>query len=366
MTSLPHPSDPFPDSHPFKDDYQDPKEQLNISDADLDAMMAGSFGALAESLDVDALEAGDTINGIVIGVDDAEVLVEVDSKHHGAIDRAEFDDDVPAVGSPVTAHYRRYDAGRGLLLLAVREARKELFWDEISEGTVYVARVTGVNKGGLTVDIKGARAFLPISQIERGHVTDPDSYVGQELECEVTSFDRAAQDLVVSRRVILERQRDDERFEAVARFEVGAEVQGRVTQINQHGAFIDLGGVEGLLHNSKLHRRGSDQPPLQTGDSVRVEVVHVDREAGRIGLDHAREQESTWDRVANDYAVGDEATGLVNRITTEGACILLDEGVEGWIPPELVSERLRPGSLCKAVVYAVDAGAQKITLHPRA
>lgn len=352
--------------HPFEDDYQDPKDQIHLSDADLDAMMAGSFGALGASLDVNALEAGETVTGIVIGVDEADVLVEVDSKHHGVIDTAEFDGDLPVVGSQVTAQYRTYDEGRGLLVLAVREARKELFWDEINIGSVYVGRVTGVNRGGLTVDIKGARAFLPISQIERGHVTDPESYVGQELECEVMSFDRAAQDLVISRRAILERERDDERLDAVTRFEVGAEVNGQVTRINQHGAFIELGGIEGLLHSSKLHRRGSDRPPLEEGFNVRVEVVHVDHAAGRIGLDYARQAVSAWDQIAADYAVGDEATGLVSRITSEGACITLDENVEGWIPPELVSENLRAGSLCKAQVYAIDEGLQKITLHPRA
>ncbi|MGE3164424.1 MAG: S1 RNA-binding domain-containing protein [Planctomycetota bacterium] len=352
----------------FRDYFEDFSEGVNLSDADLDAMLAGSFATQDTEPEVGDLKPGDLVEGVVVSQQETELLIEIGSKLHGVVPREEFDGvALPALGSRIAAHFARRDDERGVLVLGVKEVQREVFWGEVREGHRFEGTVVAENRGGLTLEIRGTRAFLPISQIERNRVDDLKPYLGQRMQVEVTAVDRGKQDLVVSRRRILDAEWEEEKVRAVARIRVGDEVRGRVTRINQHGAFVDIGGVEGLVHASKLRaaQGKADSAPVREGQDLEVRIAYVDPGAGRVGLDLRVIADDPWQHIAADYAQGDDVTGLVKRLTAEGAVITLDEGLEGWIPASAMTAAVRVGSLCQARVVRVDAGARRLELRPR-
>ncbi len=332
--------------------------------------MADSLEKLDGSKEKETLEPGARVEGIIISIGDEGALVEIGSKQHGIIERSELEGLELCPGESVTAHFVRVDSKQELAILSLAETRREIFWDQLSAGDLLEGQVTGVNKGGLTVDIAGEKAFLPISQIELSRVDDLSGYVGMQITCEVMSFDRGERDVVVSRRGILEREREAGRVHAVAGLEEGQIVSGRVTRITAHGAFIDLGGVDGLLPQNKIQRRQKSMggnAPLKEGETVQLEIVHLDREAGRVSLDFQAIGVDGWSQVPEEYQVEDTATGLVTRIDAEGAWVLIDEGVEGVIPTVLLAGTKQPieaGALCRTVIVSIDLSARRIELKP--
>lgn len=352
----------------FRDYFEDFSDGVNLSDADLDAMLAGSFARKDAEPEARDLEPGDLVEGIVVSHQEADLLIEIGSKLLGVIPRDEYAGGaLPAIGSRVAAHFARRDDERDVLVLGVKEVQREVFWGEVREGNRFEAVVVAENRGGLTLEIKGTRAFLPISQIERNRVEDLKPYIGQRMQVEVTSVDRGKQDLVVSRRRILDAEWEEEKVRAVARIRVGDEVRGRVTRINQHGAFVDVGGVEGLVHASKLRaaQGKADAAPVREGQDIEVRIAYVDPEAGRVGLELRVTADDPWQHLAGDYSPGDDVTGLVKKVTPEGAVITLDEGLEGWIPASAMTPDVRAGSLCQARVVRVEPGERRLELRPR-
>ncbi len=332
-------------------------------------MMGLSGGAKPESTSVETLEPGTRVSGMIVDFRGGEVLLELDSKTHGVIPESEYSDEVlPEIGATVQANFERYDGDRELAVLSVRGARTEILWDTIRSGMVVEGHVTEVNKGGLTLDIKGIRAFLPISQIERERVEDASVYVGSKLHCEVTSFDRADENLIVSRRAILEREAEAMRGKALARLSEGETLKGTVIRLIDAGAIVDLGGVEGLLHASKIrehHQELGTEKTLHTGQQIQVEVIRVDRERSRVSLDFQRVAGETWNVSVDGYSTGDEATGWITKVTPEGAFVSLEEGVEGLIPRKLLLDRQEPprrGSLMRVAIVQIDRENRKIEL----
>ncbi|MBN1443653.1 MAG: 30S ribosomal protein S1 [Planctomycetes bacterium] len=361
-------------SRDFPDPFEDDQEAIDMSDEELEALLLGSGSPAAEpeSASVESLEAGARISGMVIDFRGGEILVEIDSKTHGVVDESEFEDeDLPAIGSTLQASFVRFDAARALAVLSVRGARKEIFWDELRPGLLVEGTVTEVNKGGLTLDIRGARAFLPISQIERERVEDPSAYVGARLRCEVTSFDRADQNLVVSRRAILEREAAELRGKALARLGEGEVLKGTVVRLIDAGAIVDLGGAEGLLHSSKIRERHQElgrEKSLEVGQQIEVTIVRIDRERGRVSLDFHRLAGETWSRSVEGYSAGDEATGWITNVTPDGAAVSLEEGVEGWIPRRYLLDLTEPprrGSLIRVTIASIDLDEHRIELRPQ-
>jgi small subunit ribosomal protein S1 len=227
--------------------------------------------------------------------------------------------------------------------------------------------VTGTNKGGLTLDIKKIRAFMPISQIERERVHDASLYVGRRLQCEVTSFDRASQNLVVSRRAILDREAEEARAAALERLTEGDVILGTVTRCVDFGAFIDLGGFEGLLHQSKIrehHREIGKDDPLVVGQELEVEILRIDQDRGRVALDFRRRPVSRSGRSIEGYAAGVEVTGWVKQLTDDGAVLALDDGVVGLIPTDHVTGEISDGSVVRATVTRVDQERGRLELKP--
>jgi small subunit ribosomal protein S1 len=305
-----------------------------------------------------------------------EVLVELDGKTLGIIAAEEFGDDpLPRAGSRLDAIFERHDRTRDLAVLSVGGARRQVLWEEIRPGMIVEGTVTAVNKGGLTVDVKGVRAFLPASQVARERIEDLSGFVGQKLRCEVTSVNRAAQDLVLSRRVILDREAEELRGKALARLSEGEVLKGTVTRMTEHGAFIDLGGIEGLLPARRLEQhlaRKALAEPLRAGDTVEVQVTRIESERGRVGLDLKpspvpAQSTADWARAVEGYRPGDVVTGWVVRREAEGAVLSIGEGVEAILAAEHfgeLDEAPRRGAILKAAIAAIDPARRRITLRP--
>ncbi len=353
------------------DDDEALRRLSEMSDADLEALMGGGVAANEGDIDVAQIEPGTRLQGTVLEARGDELLVELDGKSLGVVDLSEFDaGEVPSSGDELHAELVRYDAEKEIAILSTSEVRTEVAWEELRVGTLVAGRVTDKNRGGLTLDIKGIRAFLPISQIELSRVEDLDPYVGQTLQCRVTQVDRADQNLVVSRRELLEEEAAAAREEALAKLDVGAVVTGTVVRINDHGAFIDLGGVDGLLHASKIRaaiQEDEDGERVHVGKRIAVEVRTIDRSRARIGLDFHHVEGDSWDRVLANFAVGDLVVGWLSERSAAGARIKIDDGLEAAIPPEELGH-LEPdasvGAIVRATIIALDAGAREVRVRP--
>ena len=338
-----------------------------MSDQDLERVMAGANPEKRQSKPMESLEPGTKVRGVVVDVRAGEVLLELDGKIMGVLDESEFpDEELPKVGSEVQAQFEHYDPVKDLAVLSVKGVRREVFWDELRAGTVLEGTVVATNKGGLTLDFKGARAFLPISQIELGRVEDLSPYVGRKLRCEVTSFDRGNQNIIVSRRPILEREAEAGRERAIATLSEGQVLRGTVARITDHGAFVDIGGIDGLLPSKGRGqlKKGAGEL-LREGESLQVRVVRVDRERGRVALEKVEAAADVWGKAVEEYKVGEEVTGWVSRRTPAGLVLSIEEGVEGLIPQEHLhssAEAPRPGAILKAVVTSIDPVLRRITL----
>ncbi len=356
----------------FQDGFDDLlKEAGGLSDADLERLMMGSGPGSKGAASIASLEPGARVEGIVVDLRGGEVLVELDGKTLGVISEAEFPEaDIPSIGDRVRAQFERLDKTKDLAVLSVGGVRKEIFWDEIRRGSIVEGTVAAVNKGGLTLDLKGVRAFLPVSQISRERVEDLTPFVGQRLRCEVTDVDRSTHNVILSRRIILEREAEAEKVNVLARLSEGEILKGTVVRVNDHGAFIDLGGADGLIPANKIHAHVMAKTlaePLKEGQQVQVQILRVDRERGRISLDLKQMAGEAWKRTVEGYSPGEEVTGWVSRRTASEVVLSIDEGVEGVIPEEyfhILGEEARPGAILKAVIAAIDVEKRRITLRP--
>ena len=360
-------------SRQFPDEMDESVDDIDMSDADLEALMGGAAAPSAgETVDVDKLEPGERIEGTVIDTRGGDVLVDLDGKHHGLIEEEEFeeDEDLPMPGTRIKASVVRYDGARDLLILSVGKARKEVFWDDLHPGMLLEARVTGTNKGGLDLDIKGVRAFMPISQIDTRRIEDATPFVGKKFQVEVTRVDREDRNLVVSRRAILEQEEHEQKGNALARLSEGEILKGTVVKTNNHGAFVNLGGVEGLIHQSKLdtwRRETGRREDLQVGAEVEVEIQRVDTERERISLDIKRGTIADWSASAANYEVGEEFTGWVSATSEKGLHVSIEDDVEGVIPRERVLEMKDPpakGDIIRTCITSIDPEKKVIELKP--
>lgn len=362
----------------FRDEHSEDLAAAHMSDADLERLIAfggarGVGGGMTPAVEAYALTPGMRLDGTVINVRGGEVLVELSSKAHGLIEDGEFEDEAfPAPGTVIRANFVRYDPARELAILSVKEARTEILWEELRAGMVLKGLVTDVNRGGLVLTIKDVRAFMPVSQIDRERVEDPSEYLGKSLRCEVTSFDRARKDLVVSRRVILEREAQERRGEAIGRLSEGDVLDGTVVRLTKFGAFIDVGGVEGLLHQSAIveqARQAGGANPLAVGSRLQVQVTRVDPGRGRVALGFAVRSAARSAARLEGYAPGDVVAGWVTAVTGEGVQLSVDEGVEAFIAAqalEVFEEPVRRGQVITGTITRVDGEKNRLELTPGA
>lgn len=314
--------------------------------------------------------------GTVVAIGRDAVFVDVGGRSQGVLPLEQFTEGLPAVGAEVEVSIEGYDHENGLLLLNRKGAVQTVDWSTVAEGMVVEARVTGTNKAGLEVDVNGIRGFMPISQIELFRVEDLSPYLNQRLHCIVTEAAPAERNLVVSRRALLAQEREEQRQKLLAELAPGQIRSGVVRNIKPFGAFVDLGGVDGLLPVSEMSWARVEKPEdlLQVGQRVDVQVLRIDEQTQKITLSMKQLQTSPWDAAADKYAVGATVSGTVTRITDYGAFVQLEPGLEGLIHiSELstkrvgkVTEVLKPGQEVTVQVLKFEPALRRLSLSLKA
>jgi small subunit ribosomal protein S1 len=287
------------------------------------------------------LEEGQILRGIVVDITPDHVTVDVGYKSEGQIPMQEFlkrDKKVDVkIGDRIDVLLEKMESEEGLLTLSKEKADKIKVWKEISrscrEGEVIEGEIVGKVKGGLSVDIGHIQAFLPGSQIDLKPIRNLDALVGQRLRFKVIKFNRKRNNIVLSRRVLLDEERRQLREETLKVLKEGDVVEGMVKNLTDYGAFIDLGGMDGLLHITDISwgRIGHPSEKLSIGDRIKVKVLHFDREKEKVSLGLKQAIPDPWETVPRRYPVGSRLKGKVINVTDYGVFIELEDGVEGLV-----------------------------------
>ncbi len=315
--------------------------------------------------------------GKVITIHGPDVFVEVPGgRSQGVLPLLQFPDGPPKPGTEVDIHIEGYDSANGLLILTRRGAAVIADWSSIAVGQTVEARVTGVNKGGLSVEINGIRGFMPISQIDLYRVENAEQYVNQRLLCLVTEVNPQERNLIVSRRDLLDREREEKREKMWQTLAEGQVHEGVVRSVRDFGAFVDLGGVDGLLHISEMSWARVQDPAsvVQPGQPIKVVVLKVDKEKRKVSLGLKQLLASPWDNIAEKYAGNKIVAGKVTKLMEFGAFVELEPGIEGLIHiSELSPQRVRrvgdivqPGQEVQVMVLHVDGEQKRISLSLKA
>ncbi len=328
------------------------------------------------------INEGEVVHGTVVRVDKDEVLVDIGYKSEGVIPVAELSirrsvnpADEVNLGDEVDALVLTKEDAEGRLILSKKRARFELAWKAIEQaaesGEPVIGKVIEVVKGGLILDL-GVRGFLPASLVDIRRVQDLDEFLGQELRCKVIELNRSRNNVVLSRRAVLEDERKEQRQQILDRLNPGDVVDGQISNIVDFGAFVDLDGMDGLIHISELSWSHVNHPSevLEIGQDVKVKVLDIDRERQRISLGLKQTQSDPWQQVLETYHEGDTVEGKVTKVVTFGAFVEILPGVEGLVhiselaqhhvenPREIVSQ----GDLVEAKIIEVDAERRRLSL----
>jgi len=318
------------------------------------------------------------ISGRVIGINDKEVLIDIGFKSEGIINRDEFAmEDLPDVGGKIDVYLERMEDESGKTVLSKEKADFLRRWIELRDihdtGEIIKGKIVKRIKGGMVVDLKGVQAFLPGSQIDVRPVKDFDKYLNLEMDLKVVKFNEMRKNVVVSHKAILEESLAEKRDEIFSKLEVGAIMEGRVKNITDFGVFIDLGGIDGLLHITDLSWGRINHPSeiISMEDTLTVKVIDFDNEKKRVSLGLKQLTPHPWETVETDFPQGGKVKGKVVSMTNYGAFIEIKSGIEGLIhvsemswtrhiknPSELYSL----GDEVEAVVLSIDTEERKISL----
>ncbi|HEY4280046.1 MAG TPA: 30S ribosomal protein S1 [Conexibacter sp.] len=327
-------------------------------------------------------EEGDVVTGHVVRIDKDEVLVDIGYKSEGVIPSNELSirksvdpKDEVEMGEEVDALVLTKEDQDGRLILSKKRARFEKAWRRIEaaaeSGEPVDGTVIEVVKGGLIIDL-GVRGFLPASLVDIRRVPHLDEYLGQTIECRVIELNRSRNNVVLSRRAVLEEQRREDRERILDRLQPSMIVEGTISNIVDFGAFVDLDGIDGLIHISELSWSHVNHPSeiLSIGDTVSVKVLDIDRDRQRISLGLKQTQEDPWQRVVDTYNVGDELEGRVTKVVTFGAFVEILDGVEGLVHiSELAQhhvenprEIIQPGDEVMVKILEIDSERRRLSL----
>jgi small subunit ribosomal protein S1 len=325
---------------------------------------------------------GDVVSGKVVRIDQDEVLVDIGYKSEGVIPSNELSirktvkpSEEVELGEEVDALVLTKEDQEGRLILSKKRARFEKAWRRIEKaadsGEPVEGTVIEVVKGGLILDL-GVRGFLPASLVDIRRVQNLDEFMGQKLECKVIELNRSRNNVVLSRRAVLEEERKEVREQILGRLQPGQVVEGKISNIVDFGAFVDLEGIDGLIHISELSWSHVNHPSevVSIGDTVRVKVLDIDRDRQRISLGLKQTQEDPWQRVLNEYSQGDVVDGKVTKIVAFGAFVQILPGVEGLVHiselaqhhVESPAEVVRPGDELKVQILEVDDSRRRLSL----
>ena len=282
--------------------------------------------------------------GKVISIRGKSVFVDLGAKSEGVLPVEQFTGDLPSPGDPIEVRIDHFDTAEGILILSLKGAAVEASWENLRKGLIVEARVTKTNKGGLDVEVDGIRGFLPIGQIDINRVEDASIYVNQKFRVVVTEANQREKNLVVSRRDLLEEERAAKREETWKTLEEGQVHKGVVRTVKSFGAFVEIGGVDGLIHVGDMAWSRVSDPSglLKPGDEVEVKVLKIDRVTQKVGLGLKQLMPSPWDRVDEKYHRGQTVKGKVTRLMDFGAFVEIEPGIEGLIHiSELSPTRVR-------------------------
>lgn len=343
------------------------------------AEMAGDFAALLASAGgMEELKSGDRVRGTIVSITNSTIFVDVGMKSEAWLDRREaLDDDgklTVEVGQELEAQVVRGHAEGVQLSLGALKAHQlsSMLEDAAASGLPIEGHVTGFNDGGLEVRVGSRRAFCPKSQIDRSFADDLSQYVNQTFEFIVTRFDPTGRKIVLSRRALLEQQASEMAAETRKLLQEGAVVDGTVRKLMPFGVFVDLGGLDGLVHISELAWSRVEDPAevVQVGESVQVKILRIDEGRGRIGLSMRQAQGDPWETVAEDFEVGNTYEGTVTRLADFGAFVQIAAGIEGlvhvseidWSRVKHPKDKLSEGEAVSVAVLEVDKKKRRISL----
>ena len=312
-----------------------------------------------------------TRRGRVMQVTRDDVFIDFGGKSQGVAPMQHFETE-PKVGDEMEFVVDRYDQREGLLLLMPKGAASaHVTWETLEIGQIVEGTVTGMNKGGLELDVKGMRGFMPAGQVDLYFQKDISTFIGQKLKAEVTQFDPRAKNLVLSRRNILEREKEEARQKLMAELEEGQTRRGTVRSVTDFGAFVDLGGADGLLHVSEMSWKRGQKPGdfVKDGDIVDVKIIKLDKATGKTSLSLKQAMADPWGGAETRYAVGTTLTGRVTKVEPFGAFIEVEEGLEGLLPvSEMSWQRIRHpsdvvkvGDTIKLVVISIDPAQRRMS-----
>ena len=336
---------------------------------------------LQESFEIDTPEEGTVVKGKVIAIEAGQAIIDVGYKMEGRVDIKEFADPgeapVISVGDTVEVFLRAAENAKGEAVISREMARREEAWDRLEKAYADEVRVDGAIfgrvKGGFTGDLGGAVAFLPGSQVDVRPVRDAGPLMGLKQPFQILKMDRRRGNIVVSRRAILEESRAEQRAEVIGKLAEGDSVDGVVKNITEYGAFVDLGGVDGLLHVTDMAWRRVNHPSeiLTIGETVKVQVVKINKETHRISLGMKQLMDDPWDIVSVKYPLASQHKGRVTNITDYGAFVELEAGVEGLVHVSEMSwtkKNVHPGKIVSTsqevdvMVLEIDGVKRRVSL----
>ena len=363
----------------------------SLDDATLEDELAGMFGDSAEELLLDSLEdankqfdVNQIVEGKIVEINEEFVVVDVGFKSEGAIPKNEWEEgeEPPQVGQMIkvlieeVVDQNLLEEARNMIVLSKRKAEKIIQWEKmmasVQEGQVVTGTVTRKIKGGLLVDI-GVNVFLPASQVDIRRPNDIGDYIGRVVQCEVLKIDEARRNIVVSRRSLIEKQREEDREHLMAELEIGQIRKGVVKNIADFGAFVDLGGIDGLLHITDMswERIGHPSEMVAIDQEIEVKILQIDREKQKIALGLKQKQNNPWTNIAEKYPVGATIPGEVVNVMSYGAFVKLEPGIEGLVHISEMSwtrrinhpsEMVQIGDKINVRILGVDAQGQQLSL----
>jgi small subunit ribosomal protein S1 len=330
-------------------------------------------------------EEGEVVTGNVVRIDKDEVLVDIGYKSEGVIPANELSirksvdpREEVSLGEEVDAMVLTKEDQDGRLIMSKKRARFEKAWRRIEaaaeSGEPVIGSVIEVVKGGLIIDL-GVRGFLPASLVDIRRVPNLDEYLGGQIETKVIELNRSRNNVVLSRRAVLEEERKEVRQQILDRLQPGLVVEGQISNIVDFGAFVDLDGIDGLIHISELSWSHVNHPSeiLGIGDTVQVKVLDIDRDRQRISLGLKQTQEDPWQRIMDTYNVDDELAGKVTKVVTFGAFVEVLDGVEGLVHiselaghhVESPREIVHPGDEIRVKILEIDSERRRLSLSAK-
>jgi small subunit ribosomal protein S1 len=358
----------------YKEKFR-PQSDVQV-DQQVDSALAGmNLDQLYSAAQPQSASAGGerlrgTLSGRVTSIKRDDVFVDFGGKNIGIAPVSQFE--MVKIGDELEFTIERYDEREALYIVSRKGAvAQSVSWETLETGQIVEGTVTGMNKGGLELQIKNMRAFMPAGQVDVYFHKDISNFIGERWTVEVTRVDREKKNLIVSRRVIIEREKQAARDKLMAELAEGQVRRGVVRSVMDYGAFVDLGGVDGLVHVSELaHRRVRHASEVvKEGDLVDVKIVKLDKETGKVSLSLRQALADPWAEAATRYAVGTPVTARVARIENFGAFLDVEEGVDGLLPVSEISYQrirhpsdvLQVGQTVKVVVLNIDPAQHKLS-----